>query len=162
MIVSPTVSSCESTESGRVVEPVAVGNVPSGIASGAGSLWVANSADGTVARIDPATLVTTTIPVGNGPAAVAVNAAGAWVANAGDNAVVRVDTVRTPSRNDVGRRRACAVVTTRTALWVANSRDGTVTRLDPRSGKVSRTIRPAGTPNALATAGGLVWVAIAP
>ena len=47
--------------------------------------------DGTVTRIDPATLLPTTIPVGHGPAAVAVNAAGAWVANAGDDEVVHVD-----------------------------------------------------------------------
>ncbi len=148
--------------SARVVESIAVGNVPSAIAAGAGSVWVTGSADGTVTRIDPATLVTTTIPVGNGPAAVAVNAAGVWVANAGDNAVVRVDigTNAVAGTTRVGDGPA-AVVATPTALWVANSRDGTVMRLDPRSGKVSRTIRLAGTPNALATAGGLVWVAIA-
>jgi YVTN family beta-propeller protein len=148
--------------SARVVDSVAVGNVPSAIAAGAGSVWVANSADGTVTRIEPATLVAKTIPVGNGPAAVAFNAAGAWVANAGDNSVVRVDTttnavaVTTP----VGDGPA-AVVASPTALWVANGRDGTVMRLDPRSGKVSKTIPLGGTPNALATAGGLVWVAIA-
>jgi peptide/nickel transport system substrate-binding protein len=34
-------------------------------------------------------------------------------------------------------------------------------RLDPRSGKVSKTIHLGGTPNALAAAGGQVWVAIA-
>ena len=149
-------------ESGQPVESVAVGNVPSAIASGAGSLWVANSADGTVTRIDPATLVTTTIPIGNGPAAVAVNGAGAWVANAGDNEVVRIDidTNAVAGTTQVGDGPS-AVLATSTALWVANSRDGTVMRLDPRSGNVSKTIRLAGTPNALATAGGLVWVAIA-
>ncbi len=43
--------------SSTVVESVAVGNVPSAIAAGAGSVWVTNSADGTVTRIDPETLV---------------------------------------------------------------------------------------------------------
>jgi YVTN family beta-propeller protein len=149
-------------DSARVVDSVAVGNAPSAIAAGAGSVWVPNSSDGTVTRIDPATLVAKTIPVGNGPAAVAVNAAGAWVANAGDNALVRVDTETNAvaATTPVGDGPA-AVVASPNALWVANSRDGTVMRLDPRSGKVSKTIRLGGTPNALATAGGQVWVAIA-
>jgi peptide/nickel transport system substrate-binding protein len=54
------------------------------------------------------------------------------------------------------------VLATPTALWVANGGDGTVMRLDPRSGRVKRTIRLGGTPNALAFAAGYVWVAVAP
>ena len=43
--------------------------------SQAGSLWVANSLDATVSRVDPAALaVTATIPVGSGPAALAAGA----------------------------------------------------------------------------------------
>ena len=150
-------------DSARRQGSVGVGNAPSAIAAGAGSVWVTNSADGTVTRIDPATLVAATIPVGHGPAAVAVNAAGAWVANAGDNALVRIDTGTNAvaGTTPVGEGPA-AVLATPTALWVANGRDGTVMRLDPRTGEVSKTIHVGGTPNALATAGGHVWVAIAP
>ena len=53
--------------SGRKLGSVGVGNDPSAIAAGAGSVWVTNSSDGTVTRIDPATLVPTTIPVGHRP-----------------------------------------------------------------------------------------------
>ena len=55
-----------------------------------------------------------------------------------------------------------AIVAMPTGLWVANGRDGTVMRLDPRSGKVTKTIRLGGTPDALATAAGKLWVAVAP
>ena len=130
--------------------------IPSAIAAGAESVWVTNGTDGTVTRIDPATLLTTTIPVGHGPAAVAVNAAGAWVADAGDDTVVRID-IGTERRHryDTRRRRADGRSwPRRRALWVANGRDGTVMRLDPRSGKVTKTIRLGGTPDALATAAG--------
>jgi YVTN family beta-propeller protein len=149
--------------SGRVPVTVEVGNAPSAIAAGAGSVWVTNSSDGTVTRIDPATLVTDTIPVGNGPAAVAVNAAGAWIATAGDNELVRVDTGTNAVAGvtPVGDGPA-AVLALPTALWVANSRDGTVVRVDPHSAKVNKTIHLGGTPTALASAGGYVWVAIAP
>ena len=148
----------------QVVESVAVGNVPSAIAAGAGSIWVTNSSRRNRHAHRPGDArAKATIPVGNGPAAVAVNAAGAWIANAGDNALVRVDTETNAvvETTPVGDGPA-AVLATPTALWVANSRDGTVMRLDPRSGKVSKTIRLGGTPNALAAAGGQVWVAIAP
>ena len=42
---------------GRQTGSVDVGNEPSAVAAGAGSLWVTNSADGTVTRIDPVDLV---------------------------------------------------------------------------------------------------------
>jgi peptide/nickel transport system substrate-binding protein len=148
---------------GRPTASVDVGNGPSTITAGAGSLWVTNSADGTVTRIDPTTLVPTTIPVGHGPAAIAINSAGAWIANAGDNAVVRVDTDTNAvaGKTPVGDR-PTAVLATSTALWVANAGDGTVMRLDPRSGKVKKRIHFGGTPNALARAAGQVWVTVAP
>jgi ABC-type transport system substrate-binding protein/class 3 adenylate cyclase/streptogramin lyase len=150
-------------DSARRTGSVGVGNAPSAIADGAGSVWVTNSADGTVTRIDPTTLVPTTFPVGHGPSAVAVNAAGAWIANAADNTLVRVDTGTNAvaGTTPVGDG-PTAVLATPTALWVANGRDGTVMRLDPSSGKVTKTIRLGGTPDALAAAGGQVWVAIAP
>src|SRR5919198_5769234 len=151
------------SNSARRVASVGVGNGPSAIAAGASSLWVTNSADGTVTRIDPETLLTTTIPVGHGPAAVAVNAAGAWIADAGDSTLVRVDTETNvvAGATDVGEGPA-AVLATSTAVWGANSREGTVMRVDPRTGKVEKTIHLGGTPDALTSAAGEVWVAVAP
>jgi YVTN family beta-propeller protein len=148
--------------SGRPTGRVDVGNEPSAVAAGAGWLWVTNSADGTVTRIDP-TLVATTIPVGHSPDAVAVNAAGVWVANAGDDALVRInpDTGAVAATVSVGDGPA-AVLATATALWVANARDGTVMRLDPRSGAVTKTIHLGGSPTALVSAAGQVWVTVAP
>jgi YVTN family beta-propeller protein len=149
--------------SGRKTGSVGVGNLPSAIAAGAGSVWVTNSSDGTVTRIDSTTLVPKTIPVGHSPSGVAVNAAGAWIANAGDNTVVRVDTGTNAvtGTTPVGDG-PTAVFATPTALWVANGRDGTVMRLDPRTGEVNKTIRLGGTPTAFATAAGQIWVAVAP
>ncbi|MGC1566991.1 MAG: ABC transporter substrate-binding protein, partial [Trebonia sp.] len=148
---------------GQQTGSVDVGNEPSAVAAGAGYLWVTNSADGTVTRIDPLTLVATTIPVGHSPDAVAVNAAGVWVANAGDNTLVRInpDTGAVAATVSVGDGPA-AVLATATALWVANARDGTVMRLDPRSGAVTKTIHLGGSPTALVSAAGRVWVTVAP
>lgn len=163
-VVSPdgVVSRVDASTS-RPTGSVGVGNAPSAIAAGAGSLWVTNSADGTVTRIDPTTLLVRTIPVGHGPAAVSVNDAGSWVANAGDNTVVRVDaaTGAVAGTTPVGEG-PTAVLATPTAVWVANGRDGTVMRLDPRSGEVVKTIDVGGTPTAFASVAGQLWVAVAP
>ena len=84
---------------GKVVQPIAVGNGPTGIAFGSGAAWVANSLDGTVSRIDPETnSVAATIPTGNGPTAVAVDARGVWVSNQFDGTLARID----PRTNQVG------------------------------------------------------------
>ncbi len=150
-------------ESASKTGSVGVGNAPSAIAAGAGSLWVTNSADGTVTRIDPTTLVVKTIPVGHGPAGVGVNGAAVWIANTGDNAVVRIDTETNAVAGATGVGEGpTAVHVTTTAVWVANGQEGTVARLDPHSGNVSKTIHVGGTPTAFASADGEVWVAVAP
>ena len=77
--------------SGTPLASIAVGNGPSGVAVGAGAVWVANRRDGTVSRIDPKTEVTETVPVGREPRAVAADGDGVWVANAGDGTLTRID-----------------------------------------------------------------------
>ena len=61
---------------------VAVGGTPGAVASGAGSLWVADADRGVVSRIDARSLeLLRTIRVGREPAAIAVAGDGVWVAN---------------------------------------------------------------------------------
>ena len=66
--------------SGRRMGSVEGCNDPSAGAAGAGSVWVANSDDGTVTRIDPASnQVTAAIPIGNRPYAVTAGHGAVWV-----------------------------------------------------------------------------------
>ena len=70
-----------------------VGRAPSGIAAGAGAIWVACREADFVERM-PADLNfgdSTQIEVGDGPTAVAFGAGAVWVANAGDGTVSRID-----------------------------------------------------------------------
>jgi YVTN family beta-propeller protein len=56
------------------------------------AVWVANTLDGTVKSIDPATSsVITTVKVGTAPAAIAEGEGSVWVANAGDGTLTRID-----------------------------------------------------------------------
>src|SRR5262249_44468385 len=70
------------------VRTIAVGSRPRGVAWGDGSVWVANSGDGTVSRIDPHTdRVAATIRVGQSPQALVVTAGAVWVSVAASPAV---------------------------------------------------------------------------
>ena len=65
-------------------------------------MWVANSLDGTVSRIDPETnsVAATVAAVGNGPTGVAADESAVWVSNQYDGTLVRID----PGTNQVSRR----------------------------------------------------------
>jgi branched-chain amino acid transport system substrate-binding protein len=59
--------------------PLTVGSNPDTIAAGAGSVWVANAGDGTIARIDPSTNSVSRIAAGGAAVSVVADEASAWV-----------------------------------------------------------------------------------
>ena len=76
-----------------------VGAGPAGIAVTPGAVWVANSLDLTVSKLDPATgTVTATIGVGDGPTGIVVAADGVWVSGEFDATLDRID-----PQTDAGR-----------------------------------------------------------
>ena len=147
----------------RKVESVPVGNSPSAIATGLGGVWVTDSVDNTVARIDPASAnaVTGTTPVGRGPSAVATGGGAVWVANTQDDTVARLDPENATVTDTVRvGRRPTGVAVGEGAVWVANSLSGTVSRIDPRSGRVEATVEVGEAPQGVTVAYGLVWVSV--
>jgi YVTN family beta-propeller protein len=71
---------------------IPVGREPSAVTVGRHAVWVANSLDGTVKSIDPATSsVITTVKVGRAPSALAEGDGDIWVANAGDGTLTRIN-----------------------------------------------------------------------
>jgi streptogramin lyase len=85
-----------------------VGAEPSGVAAGGGSVWTANSGDGTVSRIDPSTSEVESFDVGGEPDDVVVVAdlgsqqGHAWVANPEFEGVQELD----PATGDVSTEMA--------------------------------------------------------
>lgn len=134
----------------------------SAIALGAGSLWMADSLNGAVRRIDPATgTVTRTIPLSDGANAMAFGHGAVWVANAREDSVLRIR----PRTNSIERAISVgedpvALAVGADAIWVANSGDGTVSRIDPATSTVTDTIRVGHRPLGVAVAGGLVWLTV--
>jgi YVTN family beta-propeller protein len=128
-----------------VVGSIGVGNHPNSVAVGEGSVWVANSGDGTVSRIDPVTnTITATIAVGHGPQAIAVGEGSVWVANKLSNTVSRID----PATNEAiaipvdGPPLAIAVGGG--SVWAIGlpnivSGETLVSRIDPATNRVVKT-----------------------
>ena len=144
-----------------IAAEIPVDAAPTSVARGEGAIWVTNSNDGTVSRIDPVERnVRQTIIVGSNPSGIAVGAGAVWVANHGDGTVSRID----PETNTaVGEPIAVgndptAVAFGEGSVWVTNSADRTLSRIDPASKRVVRTITTDAVGRGIAVGGGSVWI----
>jgi ABC-type transport system substrate-binding protein/class 3 adenylate cyclase len=147
--------------SGELEGTVGVGELPRGLARGAGSLWVADQGSQSLLQVNPSTFqVEERIPVGVGPTGVAIAAGLVWVANTDERTVSVVDPEahRVVQTVVVGNG-PVGIVADGEHVWVANSVDATVSEIDATDGTVSGTYRVGERPVALAAASGAVWVA---
>ena len=138
---------------------IATGHGPTAIAFGLGDLWVTDSFENTVSRIDESGVVNATIPVGHGPSAIAIGEGAVWVVDSLDDAVVRIDPVTNSVTTtiDVGRYPSSVAVGAG-SVWVANRQSGTVSRIEPTTNSVLETIDVGDSPAGLVFAAGSVWV----
>ena len=147
----------------RIADRIPTGNSPTAIATGAGSVWVADSIDNSVTRIDPAgaNAVATPIPVGQEPSAIAVGEGAVWVANTQDDTVSRIDprSAAVTQTIPVGAG-PTGIAAAGGAVWVANSLGGTVSRIDPEANRVEATIEIGEAPQGVTVAHGQVWVTV--
>jgi peptide/nickel transport system substrate-binding protein len=163
-IASPSRLVRVDPRSGRTVASVLVGNDPTGVAVGAGSVWISDETDGTLTRIDPATNeVVAMIPVGQSASGVAVDSAGVWVPVPLEDRVKLID----PASDTVADAVRVAggpagVAAGAGAVWVTSRRSGTLTRIDPRAARVTNAARLGHSPQGVAVADGHVWVAVQP
>jgi YVTN family beta-propeller protein len=134
---------------------------PTGIAAGAGAVWVTDSADDKLLRVDSAGQVVDPIPVGRGPAGVAVGGGQVWVANQLDGTVSEVNPgagvpVGAPIPVGVG---PSAVAFGFGSVWVANVTSDSLSKINAATGKVAATIPLGSSPAGVAVGLGFVWVA---
>ena len=122
-------------------------------------MWVANSNDGTLSKLDAVTgRVVTTIALG-GATDVVVGLGAVWVSDAANGRVLRINpqTDEVTAAINVGTGPS-AITLGHGSVWVANSLDGTVSRIDPRTDQVRATIPVGNGPGAIAVDAGGVWV----
>ena len=132
---------------------------PGGVAYGAGTTWVTDTANDQLLRADQAGQVVDRIPVGRGPGGVAFGDGEAWVANQLDGTVSEVNPAagRPVATIGVGNGPE-AIVFGYGSVWVANATDSTLSRIDPGSGRVLATIPLGATPAGLTAGEGGIWV----
>jgi YVTN family beta-propeller protein len=152
--------------------PISTGASPQSLATGGGSLWVANHDARTVTRIDQASgKVVANIPVPSEPHRVTYGAGAAWVGNWHDNSVSRID----PQTNRVvgspipiGGHHAGNLVVGAGSVWVTSDyrvdaapADVVVVRIDPQTNRAVETIAVGGHPIDVASTEDAVWVSVA-
>jgi YVTN family beta-propeller protein len=98
-----------------------VGNGPTVVRPAFGSIWVANYADGTVSRLDPATgRLQATIPVSGGPNALAVASGSLWVADEFTSSISAIDPATSSVRRTLPVGGSAASLTADAGgLWLA-------------------------------------------
>jgi serine/threonine-protein kinase len=141
---------------------VTVGQTPSDVTVGEGSVWTVNNGEGTLSRVDPDKRKTLgeKIPVGDNPEHVAVGDGTVWVARSGTTGseLVRVDP-HSGQRSGNGVKltgNVYGLASGHGAAWVADGRDSVV-RVDARSGKTTR-IATGDSPTDVAVGDQFVWV----
>ena len=132
---------------------------------GAGAVWVGDSGDGTVSRIDPRTnKVVATIAVGQSVSAIAVGAGGVWVTVPLEDRVKRID----PASNAVAESVRVPGGPTAAAIgaggiWVTSARaPGRSRGSIPPARASTRTIHVGHSPQGVAIVDGAVWVSLQP
>jgi peptide/nickel transport system substrate-binding protein len=145
---------------GSVMAASPVGALPDGLAVGAGSVWVANTTDGTVTRLSRTTnRVNQTIRVGADPTSVTFAFGAVWVADSGERTVSRIDPVTDAVVATVTVGIAPAgIASDGRWVWVTNRLAGTLSRIDPSSDAVA-TFPVGQTPLGIAADADALWVA---
>jgi DNA-binding SARP family transcriptional activator/streptogramin lyase len=153
----------------RVVGAVRVGGRPTFVAVGAGAVWVGNTADRTVSRVDPTTLrVTATIGLGFEPTDMTADARHLWVVGGYDHALWRLDAdgvprlkLRFEERYPIGRagyeRGVAGIGLSPGSVWLTHGDE--LSHLDPVTGRERWSIRAGGRwQRAVVSDGRSVWV----
>jgi len=144
-----------------VTATVAIGGQPIGLATGAGSIWVANYGSNELDRVDPArAAVTKRIRLSGAPYGVSFGAGGVWVSSFDTRTVTRVDprTGKIVATIDVGSTEQAGLLAMSGAVWVAVYGAGKIVRIDPATNAVTRRIRLGGNPEDVVAWRGKLWV----
>ena len=147
---------------GTVIKTIPVGNSADGVTSNGTFVWVANSGDDSITKIDAAT-GNVLSKIGLDPASapdemvLAGDNLAVTLGNSGKVALINKISDAVVSSSPVGSG-PDGICTDGNNLWIANEFDGTVTQLKASDGSLVDTITVGATPKDIACGAGEVWV----
>jgi len=131
-------------KTGKVVGRVNAGARIFDVVASPGAVWAVGNLSGTVARIDTHSgKLAKTIRVGFAPYAVAWGFGSAWVSNSGDGTVSRITNDKVVKRIKIGVE-PNGLTAYDGALWVSDHTLGKVVRIDPRTNRITGTVKLSG------------------
>jgi virginiamycin B lyase len=147
------------------VQGIPVGDTPTAVEVGEGAVWVLNSNEQTVSRIDPTTrAVVRTIGTGPGPSDLAVGDGAVWVSSS-TRALTKIDpdsgvterttTIPLAAKNPLAFSGPSSVATGPGRVWATAT--STVARIEPTPAR-QFAITDVGCCNGIALGEGAVWV----
>ena len=145
--------------SGKISAEVTVSGRPGGVAVGEGAVWVTDTVNNTLLRIDPSKrIVIDRIQVGGDPSGVAVGGGAVWVANSQNATISRINpkTDAVVDTLQVGNG-PTALAFGDGSLWVLNTVDATVTRILVKRRGAQTTIPLDQNPTRIAYGLGSLW-----
>jgi DNA-binding SARP family transcriptional activator/DNA-binding beta-propeller fold protein YncE len=134
------------------------------LAASGGYVWVTDSPDATLTRVDISTIRRAGPRERIGDAgSVAVGGGKVWVTSQSDDELWYVDTqLKLPLGNISVGAAPVSVAYGEGAVWVANYGDGTVSRVDPNTQRIEKTIEVGKHVSSVAVGAGRVWVVVPP
>lgn len=161
--ISPNSVAAVAVREPRIVGAVASGVDPVAVVVGEGAVWVANSGDRTVSRIDPEGLEEATVGIGSDVSDIAVGFGSLWVANGNDGSVARIDaettgriaTLTFGGTDSLVPEPVFYVAAGPGGMWL--TRGNRLLRVDPSTNAVDLSVR-IEPPLGLAVGGGSIWV----
>jgi len=146
----------------RLVQRTPLELTPTGLAVGAGSVWIAHGILGSVSRLGLDGSVIATIDDASSRSSwgsIAFGEGAVWFAS-GSGEVAKIDpsTNRVVPPNGISGSLLSAVATGFDAVWVANAGDNNVVRMNPRTNGPVDDFGVAGTPRGIAVGERAIWV----
>jgi len=136
-----------------------------GIAADGTSVWIYNGETGMLTQVDEATRAVHAhvqlrpgCVTGRGCGNLAIGDGAVWVASIVDSTVTRVDASAGRAVATIKVGRGTQVYTTPGVVWSADYTDDSYARIDPRTNAVAATLSNHLRPEAVAYAGGAVWL----
>jgi YVTN family beta-propeller protein len=155
-----TVARINPSTNELLARDIVSGTAPAAMAAGEGSVWVANSGESTVSRLNPRTYTVKTITVGRRSRGIADGDGAVWVTAEADDLVFRIDAASSSITPIPVGHGPTGIAFGEGAVWVANSADGTVSRIDLETVEVIETITVGNRPSGIAVGNGAVWVTV--